>query len=568
MAENASPAPSPGTGLHVAVRGLRVVAGLLSVAIVVIVLWVVIARFVHPAETEWMTGSIRDGVDRVKAGEPLYDRPSVSFVAYIYPPLYFWLSALVGKVASTTVACRLVSIAATIATCVAITRIARALGGTKPWAFASAVLYIGTFSYTMYCFDLERVDALEGGIASCGVALLLGEGEKKRELLRAAGAGALLALAYFAKQPGLFIFVAAVTGLLVAKEWRRAIVVLGAGLLTALVVGAYLQTTSHGWFSFYALKLPASHGIKGSLVSLFWVVDAPKGFVLTAASVGFIGWVAYGVFRRTLPPWRDVTFASVVGGAMVGAFLLRAHEGGWINVLIAWTPFGCAAAAVAASRAMAAFEEPRARAAVEIGLLAAFSLQLALWSFDPDQLAPGRGDDAFDAELSKVVRTLEKEGEVVVTATGGLSTPRHFHAAALYDVLRAGEAPPADYLEALRARKFAAMVVSTPNETMCAPAGCLATTTAVMENYYVASRLPNPPRSSRVGFEARSTWVIRPRRTPLTGLPIDKLDTRQRNEAAIADMQAIIEGPKYDPALPHADVEELGAAATAAVGEK
>lgn len=537
------------------------VAGILAAASTLIVAWVVIARFLHPAETEWMTGSIRDEVDRLRAGQPLYAAPSQAYVPYIYPPLYFWLSSVVAKATSTAVACRLVSITATLATVVAIARVARAVGATSRWAWAGGALYVGTFSYSMYCFDLERVDALESALATSAVALLFGGGEKRREMLRAGGAGVLLGLAYLAKQPGLFIFAATIGGLIVSREWKRAGVVLGAGVGTAFALGLYAQSASNGWFSYYVLKMPAAHGIHPPLITVFWLVDAPKAFVLTAASFGLIAVSAHRILRRMLPPWRETTFAAVVGGAMVGAFLMRAHVGGWINVLIAWTPFGCAAAAVAGSRAHAAFDEPRAKAAIEIALLSAFSLQLALWLFDPSELAPGPKDDASEGELARVVAALEKEGEVVVTSAGGVSTKRHFHAAALYDVLRVGDPAPADYLAALRNRTYSALVVSAPNETMCAPASCAETSIAVMENYYVAARLPPPVRTSRVGFEVRSAWVMRPRKNPLKGVPLDKLDSRQRAEAAIAEMRSVIGGPAGDPTRAQVDIEELAASA-------
>lgn len=560
MKDEGSPTREAGAGLHLAVRVLRVIAAVLAAASTLIVVWVVIARFLHPAETEWMTGSIRDEVDRLRAGQPLYAAPSQAYVPYIYPPLYFWLSSVVAKATSTAVACRLVSITATVVTVVAIARISRAVGASARWAWAGGALYVGTFSYTMYCFDLERVDALESAFATSAVALLMGGKENPKELLRAAGAGVLFGLAYFAKQPGLFIFASCVGGLLFAREWKRAGVVFGAGLVTALSLGIYAQSTTHGWFSYYVLKMPASHGISPPLVTVFWLVDAPKAFVLAAGSFGLVSVSAYRILRRQVPPWRATTFAAVVGGAMIGAFLMRAHVGGWINVVIAWTPFGCAAAAIAGSRALDAFDEPRARAAIEIGLLTAFALQLALWFFDPSELAPGPKDDAAEGALARLVTTLEKEGEVVVTSAGGLSSPRHFHAAALYDVLRVGDPAPADYLAALRERKYSAMVVSAPNETMCAPASCAETSIAVMENYFVAARLPPPVRPSRVGFEVRSAWVLRPRKIPLKGVPLEKLDARQRTEAAIAEMRSALGGSLGDPTLPQADIEEIAAA--------
>ncbi|MBS2019082.1 MAG: hypothetical protein JST00_39810 [Deltaproteobacteria bacterium] len=559
---NDAPGAKSDAGLTLAVRATRALAWVFAAAAIACVVWVMIGRFVQQAECEWMASAIRDGVDRVKGGQQLYARPSENFIAYIYPPLYFWVSALVAKTMSTLVACRLVSVLATLVTLVAIAKIARALGATREWAALSVALYFGAYSYTLYFYDLERVDALEAALASTAVALLVGSSDEEKPstgLLRAGGTGALLALAYFAKQPGLFAFAAVLGGLGVMREWRKMAVVAATGLVTAGGIGAYVQSASGGWFSYYVLKLPSAHGIKGSLVSLFWLFDAPKGFLLTAATFGLVAVAAYGVLRRKQQRWKDVVFASVVGSSMFGAFLLRAHVGGFFNVLMCWTPFACAAVGIAATRITGAFEERRARATVEIGLFTALALQLASWTFDPNEITPGSHDVRADQELARVVKTFEKHGEVLVSTTGGLTTPPHFHAAALYDILRAGYPMPPDYEAKLRNRGYAAMLLGAPNETECSHHACDDTGLAVLENYFVAGRLPTPLRTSFVGFDARPGWIMRPRKHPLSGVPLKSLMMRARVEQAYADMLEAAGGSDVDHARWHDEIEDLAA---------
>lgn len=548
------------SGLQIAVRATRAIAWTLSVASIACVLWVIAGRFVQQSECEWMASAIRDGVDRVKAGQQLYAAPSQNFIAFIYPPLYFWVSAVLAKATSTLVACRIVSVVATLVTLGGIAKIARSLGATKEWTLLSVALYFGAYSYTLYFYDLERVDALEAGIATAAVALLLGGNEDEapvRSLLRAGATGVLLALAYFAKQPALFVFAAVLGGLGVTRQWRRMLVVAASGLVTAGAIGAYVQSASGGWFSYYVLKLPSAHGIKGSLVSLFWLFDAPKGFALTAATFGLVAVALSRLLRRKSQRWQDVTFASVVGGAMFGAFLLRAHVGGFFNVLMCWTPFACAAVGIAAGRITSAFDDPKARAAMETGLFTALSLQLATWTFDPNEITPGSHDVKADRELARIVKVFEKEGEVLVSTTGGLTTPRHFHAAALYDVLRSGYPMPADYEAMIRERKYAAMLLGAPNETECSHHACDDTGLAVLENYFVAARIPTPPRTSFVGFDARPGWVMRPRKHPLHGVPLKKLMARARVEQALADLREAAAGDDAEHAVFHDEIEDL-----------
>lgn len=568
MAANESAAAASSPGLELATRVMRVVAWLFAGLSLLLVLWVVVGRFIQPAQAEWMTGAVRDGVERVRNGEQLYAAPSANFVAYIYPPLFFWLAGTLAKVTSLVVAGRTVSILASIVAAASIAKIARSLGATKEWSALAIALHLGAYSYTLWFYDLERVDPLEAAISTAAVALLLHPATGRRDLLQSAGAGALLGLAYFAKQPGLIIFVAALGGLVVARELKRAAIVGASGGLVAAVVGGYAQSASHGWFSYYVIKLPSAHGIKLSLVSLFWVTDVPKGFALAAGSIGVVAAASYKLLRAEKQPWRDLAFASVVGGSMMGAFLLRAHVGGFINVLLCWTPFGCAAAAVAASRATESFAEPRARNALRIAFFAALSLQLAGWIFDPNEVTPGPSDLKEDQELARVVKMLEKEGEVIVTTNGNVTIPRHFHAAALFDVIRAGHPLPDDYMTGLQSRKYSALLVGAPNETECELQTCKDAAIAVMANYFVASRQPTPQRPSLVGFDARAGWLMRPRKRPLTGMSLDDLNERAKIEQGLAEARAAVGGKNADAAQWHDDIEDLAAQQQAAMSSK
>ncbi len=82
----------------------------------VLFLWVVVARFVYRVDSEWMTGSVRESVERVRDGRQIYVAPSQSFVPFVYTPLYVWVSAALAPFCSVFVACKLVSLAATAVT--------------------------------------------------------------------------------------------------------------------------------------------------------------------------------------------------------------------------------------------------------------------------------------------------------------------------------------------------------------------------------------------------------------------------------------------------------------------
>ncbi len=538
-------------------RALRIIVLLLGVAHVGLLLYVVSLRFAYPVDAEWMTGSIRDTVDRVKAGLPIYAPPSGEFISFLYPPLYYWLSAALARVTSTFVACKVVSVLATASAGVCVHRLARSLGADRWWSAVSVLLHVACFSLTLFFFDLERVDPLGSALVVAGVATLLG-GETHA---RTAIAGAVLGLSFFAKQPGLFAFAGAFAGLLLSGERRRALVLGAAGGAVLVLLAGYLEITTGGWWRYYCMKLPGSHGIEPALLSVFFITDLPKAFVLAGGSFALIVWEARALLarRRGEEPadtttWKSTTMAVLLVALLAASFSLRAHRGGWQNVLLAWTPLGCAAAAAAATRASS-----KGGPLVEAGALALVGLQLLGLVFDPNDVAPGPSDVRDKAKLEAAVRSLEKEGDVVVTPVGNLTKRMHYHSAALFDVLRAGDPAPADHLAALRERRYAGIFVDAPFEVHCRQRGCRDIDEAMAENYFVASRLEEREHTGMAGFDARPRWILRPRKTPLKGMTWAALEQRRRLEMGLAAMR---EQQRGEGAAPEVDdvIEDIAAA--------
>src|SRR5438105_3119648 len=93
--------------------------------------FVVVQRFRVPVDVEWMTGSIRDHVERVRDGKAVYAAPSAEWIPFLYPPLYYWVSAMVARACSVMTACRAVSIASTLGCTWLIARLSAKLGATR-----------------------------------------------------------------------------------------------------------------------------------------------------------------------------------------------------------------------------------------------------------------------------------------------------------------------------------------------------------------------------------------------------------------------------------------------------
>lgn len=541
----------------------RVIVLALGAVLTVLFLWVVVARLLHRVDAEWMTGSVRESVERVRDGQQIYVAPSESFVPFVYTPLYVWVCAALARFCSVFVACKLVSLAATGVTAWGIAQLARIFGASRFWTIIGVLLHFSTYSVTLFFFDIARVDAFSSAVVVVALVLLLGgNGGTLRTVL----AAAVFGLAFFAKQPGLLAPVAVVSGLALAREKRRAVIVLVVAATVFALTFAYLDLRTGGWFRYYCMKIPRSHGIEPALLSTFFIVDLPKVFVLAIGSAVITIPVAWSAIRRRLPPdgmpWREVVFAAVVAAGVAGAFFLRAHRGGWTNVIIAWTPLGCAAAAIAASRMERLAASTSSARPVSVLLLLGVALQFLGNAFDPNETAPDSADKKASDRFTSFVRSVEKQGDVIVTTTGGITKTPHFHAAALFDVVRAGDRAPDDYLSALRDRRYAALFVGAPDEFMCDLASCKELSNTTLQNYFVAARLGERPKTGMIGYDGRARWVLRPRRTPLQELSRKQLEARMRQEMGIADMQRLAAAPDDDVVIDDG-IEDLASQLTA-----
>src|SRR5262245_34727973 len=79
------------------VRALRFAVLAAAATLTGMFLYVVLRRLAFPYELEWMTGSVMDHVERVREGQPLYAPPTADWIPYLYPPLYYWLAALLPR---------------------------------------------------------------------------------------------------------------------------------------------------------------------------------------------------------------------------------------------------------------------------------------------------------------------------------------------------------------------------------------------------------------------------------------------------------------------------------------
>jgi 4-amino-4-deoxy-L-arabinose transferase-like glycosyltransferase len=133
----------------------------ISVWYLLIFFYMVYYRIQYPFELDWIEGGLLGQVQRIVNGQAVYAAPSLEFVAFIYPPLFFYLSALASQFfGATFFSLRLVSFLASLVSFVCIFLIVKEEMGDKFIAFISACFFAGTFRVTGAWMDIARVDSL------------------------------------------------------------------------------------------------------------------------------------------------------------------------------------------------------------------------------------------------------------------------------------------------------------------------------------------------------------------------------------------------------------------------
>ena len=423
---------------------------MLIVAAGAICLYVIVAvrRIGYPYELEWMESGSVDHVRRLLAGQSLYPAPSIDFVSYTYPPLYYWVSAPVAWLLGVgPLPLRLVSFSASLGTmAVLATSVRRAVGRWGPGIVAAGI-FAAAFGVTGSWYDLARVDSMFVFLLVAGIALAAGA----RTPRRAAIGGFVLFLAALTKQTAV-LAVLPVSAAVLLRSRRQALALLVAFGLPAAVATWALDASSGGWYHYYVLGELVGHPLARGGWPRFPLRDL--GSHLAPALV-LIGVALFS------PGWRRRFAVPLAGGAgmAAGAWISRAHSGGYDNVLIP------AFAAVAWLAALAVAPTPqgtRRRKAPAVLVL----VQLGLLAYVPGANLPRPADRAAAGALIVALRAVP--GDVLVLSHPGYAElagrPVHAQAGAVSDVLRSRADGPQERLRAsiegaIRARRFAAIVL-------------------------------------------------------------------------------------------------------------
>ena len=473
---------------------LLIVTGLV-LALMLGEIW--LARLPYPFDLEWMEGGMLAHAWWLLQGHSLYGPPDPEFTPFIYPPGYPTVVAGLGAILGLSpVLGRLVSIVAIVAAAGAIAVGVRQQGGSWPIATAAGLTFLGAYPQSGAFYDLVRPDSLAVALLGWSIVVALRQDRRApmisglllataflckhnvaifgipmvlglwRRDLRAAltfavtSAGtALLAVALIQwRSAGHFLTYLLEVPSAHAMLWERAFVHTPRELGTALPVAlglagwaVYLQglRTQRGVPAWIAAGLPMLVGIGVAWAATYYPPPPESGALLVPTFVAYWG-LCVGVISALIrlvgtalaPASGDpLSFKALYGlgiasTAVISAMLMRAHDGGFVNVHIPLFWVVSFAAGIAATRASR--HGPLVTAGIH-GLLA-LQLVYAIGLCDRSRLVPTEEDEAIGWAFVEHARDVE--GPVLSPFASWLPVyagkAPSVHAMALWDLDRRG----------------------------------------------------------------------------------------------------------------------------------
>jgi 4-amino-4-deoxy-L-arabinose transferase-like glycosyltransferase len=297
-----------------------------AVAYLVIYLWMVFYRIRYPFDLEWIEGGMVNQVARLLHGQSMYVAPTINYVPFLYPPVYFWFSGLAALIFGIGFfPLRLVSFLASLVSFTIIFLIVRAETRNGWAALLSTALFAATFRVTGAWLDIARVDSLFLAIWLLFIYFV----RSKKSTGYAVLTGVLAALAYLTKQTAL-IACLPILVYLFWRNWKYALICLAAAVLTVGIITLVLNYASVGWYSYYVFSLLSqqTEWLPQEFIT-FWKNDLLVHLPLA---------VLFAAFFLVGRPKQDQSslyqWLAILTGALAGSFLTRVKIGGYENVLL------------------------------------------------------------------------------------------------------------------------------------------------------------------------------------------------------------------------------------------
>jgi hypothetical protein len=318
-------------------RTTKWLAIVLGAAFIAIVLALSIMRLMYPYEVEWMEGAMLDHVIRILSGKPIYSSPTIDFIPWLYPPLYYYAVTGVAKIVGIGFfAGRVVSFASTLITVGLMGWMVQRITKNRLFSFLTIALYFATYHATGYYFDIVRNDAFFTMIiVSLAFTVIRSPGAS----LSARFCAVLFSIAFLTRQQAIF-FLPPLALWFWLHDKKSGMIFIVCAIMLTIVSLMVLSATTHGWSTFYMFKIPSAKRADFSIIRMF---DAFPNFALgpfAASSAAMLLLVLLARGKQKIFWASDtglivmMTFAALAAGAMS-----LGNEGGDRNVMMAFAAF-------------------------------------------------------------------------------------------------------------------------------------------------------------------------------------------------------------------------------------
>ncbi len=308
-------------------KGLRYL--LLAVAFFYVAAYLDISfpRLQYPFELEWEEGGSVDHVRMILSDKNLYEKPSLEFIAYIYTPLYYYLSALLAMVTGVGfLPLRLVSFGSSLGCFVLIFFIVKQETEDKFSAAVAAGLFAATFKISGVWFDIARVDSLFLFFMLAALYVIRLSTSIKGHVL----AGVLISLSFLTKQTALVISLPIMLHYILFNR-RHAPFFIGTVVGIIGASSLLLNNIYDGWYYHYVFHIPGKlYYFMPDRLSEYWTKD-----LMAPMHIACVMAISYLVFAKNSEPGKKnyLFYLFAAAGMVGGAWSSRLHGGGFDNVL-------------------------------------------------------------------------------------------------------------------------------------------------------------------------------------------------------------------------------------------
>jgi len=370
-------------------------------------------RVTYPFEIDWLEGELICHAVKLIKGHAIYAPPSTEFVAELYPPFYYAVSALFFKIFATFnfLIPRLLSVFCLMGILCLLYLIQLKEGGNKSTAVISSGFFLSFYEIHGPWYDVGRVDMLFFLLVLSG---LYATAYSKNTWRGVCAGSVLLVLACYTKQPALaFIPFAALYLYLSDKKSGIVFALLSLGLAAGIFY--ILNLATDGWFATYTWVNPLRYNV---------IMNKPLSELpfqlMFELRDRLLPEMRYEIFYK-LPVFFTLALAFAVNRALalkrtsklriweitsipaaVSYFSIRPHLGSEKNDFIFMTLWGCMLLGFLLARLARPGFDSGKRTTVYLLL----ALQLSLCLYNPKNVVPSPGSAARGAEFIAMVKSI------------------------------------------------------------------------------------------------------------------------------------------------------------------